>query len=336
MRGGAWACRGLRRRHRLETGRRGATSKAHKLATLSETNRTSRRVAVTGGSGYLGSRVAARLLADGWEVISLARRPSGLPGVRNERFELGSPLDPTLFAGIDALVHCAWDFGQRTQAGIEAVNVQGTRALLELAASSGVERTVHVSTLSASGSPRSMYGRAKLMTEEIAREHGAAVVRPGLVYGPGAGGMVGMLATLVRLLPAVPVLVGADHPLYLAHQDDLVTLVAFLAGGPAGEDERPIVAAGPDGHSLRDVLAAIAAAEGRRRVFFRIPWQPIYVVLRGMELVRLPPPMRSDSALSIATLDPDPFGSGAPPEPVTFRTFEPSALVDVPRAAAVT
>lgn len=302
---------------------------------LSETNRTPRRVAVTGGSGYLGGRVATRLLADGWEVISLARRPTGLPGVHHERFELGKRLDPASLAGVNALVHCAWDFSQRTWTDIEAVNVRGTQALFETASSCGIERTVHISTVSASGSPRSMYGRAKLLTEGFAREHGGTVVRPGLVYGQGAGGMVGMLAALVRLLPAIPVLVGANRPLYLAHQDDLVELVALLAGGEVGETGgRPIIAAGPDSHSLRDVLGTIAAMEGRRRVFFRIPWQPIYVALRAMELARLPPPMRSDSALSIATLDPNPFGSGIVPEGVSFRVFDAAALAADPGGAA--
>jgi nucleoside-diphosphate-sugar epimerase len=281
-----------------------------------------RRAAITGGSGYLGGHVAARLLADGWQVVSLGRRPSGLPGVAHIPFQLGESVAAADLEGVDVLVHCAWDFGQRTWSDIEAVNVQGSRRLFAAAASAGVQRLVHISTVSAAGAPRSMYGRAKLQTEEMAEERGGVVVRPGLLYGPGAGGMVGMLSTLVRALPAVPVLVGADRPLFLAHQNDAAGLIGLVAAGTEGESGRPLLAAAPDPHSLREVLGAIAAAEGKRRIFFKVPWRLLYLPLRAMEIMRLPSPMRADSALSIATLDPDPFRTAAIPRAFNFRRFE--------------
>lgn len=227
---------------------------------------------------------------------------------------------------MDTLVHCAWDLQLRTWDGIYAVNVQGTRALFDTAAKAGVRRLVHISTVSAAGAPRSMYGRAKQMTEEMVESHGGIAVRPGLLYGPGAGGMVGILSKLVRALPLVPVLVGDDRPLYLAHQDDAVELIALVAAGAEEAACEPLVAAATDPHSLREVLAAIASAQGKRRLFFRVPWRLVFLALRSLEVAHLPPPMRADSALSIGTLDPNPFDSGAAPASVAFRRFEPSAL----------
>ena len=65
---------------------------------------------VTGASGYVGSRVSRRLQEDGHEVVSLQRslnatdtKASVIP------FQLGSKIDPGLFQGADALIHCAWD-----------------------------------------------------------------------------------------------------------------------------------------------------------------------------------------------------------------------------------
>ncbi len=171
-----------------------------------------------------------------------------------------------------------------------------------------------------------MYGRAKRHTEALAENHGAVVVRPGLLYGLGAGGMVGMLTTLVEALPVVPVLVGDDRPLYLAHQDDAARLIALVAAGVEGEPGAPLTAAAPDPHSLREVLRAIGTANGRTRLFFRLPWQLLYAPLRTLEMLHLPSPIRSDSALSIATLDPDPFRSSAAPRTTEFRHFEPASL----------
>jgi nucleoside-diphosphate-sugar epimerase len=304
---------------------------------LSATNRTvQRRAAITGASGYLGRNVAARLLADDWEVVGLGRRPAGLPGVDHVPFQLGESVAPDRLAGVDVLVHCAWDFQQRTWADIDAVNVQGTRRLFESASTAEVGRLVHISTVSASGAPRSMYGRSKLLTERMAEELGGVVVRPGLLYGPDPGGMVGMLTKLVRALPAVPVLVGGGRPLFLAHQDDVSALIRLVADGSEGMRGIPLVAAAEDPHSLRDVLGEIAAAEGRRRRFFRVPWRAVYLALRSMEIARLPLPMRADSALSIATLDPDPFASGSGPQTMSFRNFEPSALRLDPEPEAAT
>jgi nucleoside-diphosphate-sugar epimerase len=281
--------------------------------------------AITGGSGYLGRQLATRLLASGWRVTTLGRRPSGLPGVEHVPFHLGETLPPSRLEGVDAVVHCAWDLQRRSWAEIEEVNIGGSRRLFDSVAAAGVRQLVHVSTVSASGRPRSMYGRAKLATEALAFERGGTVVRPGLLYGPEPGGMVGMLQRLVGALPIVPVLVGDEPPLYLAHEDDVCELLQLAAEGREG-GELPVVAASRDPHTLREVLEAIAKAQGRRPIFVRVPWRAVYLVLRGLELARVPPPMRADSALSIGTLDPDPFFSGAGPRSVEFRPFEPSAL----------
>lgn len=283
------------------------------------------RVAITGASGYLGGQLAAQLVQDGWQVRGLSRRPPGIAGVEHVRFGLGEELPPAALDGVDTLVHCAWDFDRRTWSEIEAVNVRGSERLFEAAAAVRVSRLVHVSTVSASGEPRSMYGRAKLETERTAALHGGVVVRPGLLYGPRPGGMVGMLRQLVRLLPVVPVLVGDRPQLYLAHEDDVCALLSRVSEGGEGGD-RPLVGAARDPHTLADVLRAIAAVDRRRRLFVRVPWQLVYAALRTLEVARVPVPMRADSALSIGTLDPDPFASGDAPLTVHFRPFDPSVL----------
>lgn len=266
-------------------------------------------------------------------MIALGRRPSGLSDVEHRPFRLGDPVAVSELADVDVLIHCAWDLQLRTWEDIYAVNVQGTGALFEAAAEAGVERLVHISTVSAAGRPKSMYGRAKLLTEEMVESHGGIAVRPGLLYGPGAGGMVGILGKLVRSLPLVPVLVGDDRPVYLAHQDDAVELIALVAGGAERDVREPLIAAAADPHSLREILAAIASAQGRRRLFFRVPWRLVHLALRSLEIAHLHPPMRADSALSIGTLDPNPFHSGAAPTALTFRRFEPSALREKGRGA---
>ena len=82
-------------------------------------------VAITGASGYVGSAIARCFRAHGWQVLELGRR-------RAQRFALGD--DITIdWSGIDALVHCAWDFHVRDWADAERVNIRGSVSLMESA-----------------------------------------------------------------------------------------------------------------------------------------------------------------------------------------------------------
>jgi len=142
--------------------------------------------AITGSNGYVGSCVKNHFKANGWDVVELVRRPQ--PGARAMEFHLGGEIPTNAFAGVTALVHCAYDFGPLGWAEIRAANVVGTGKLFQAARAAGVAKTVCVSSISAFHGCRSLYGKAKLEIEQVAQVHGAQVIRPGLVYGPGAGG----------------------------------------------------------------------------------------------------------------------------------------------------
>ena len=265
-----------------------------------------RTAAVTGARGYVGSRVAAALRAAGWEVRELARTDASLE----------SGAQPVSFEGADLAVHCAWSFAARGRSEVTRINVKGSERLLNQAAAAGVSRQVWISSLSAFPGCRSVYGQAKLAVEEHARALGGVVVRPGLVWGPGAGGMVGALDRAARRLPVIPALAGE---VYLAHADDLGALVAHLSG--AEPPEGPVVAAARTPLSMAAILRALAAAAGRSPRVMPVPWPLVWGALRGVELVGLRPRLRSDSLIGLVRADPDPFAHGVAPDPVPFRSF---------------
>lgn len=249
--------------------------------------------AVTGASGFVGSRIAAGLEAAGWEV-----RPLG----RATGWRLGDAPD---LAGVDAVVHAAWDFSARTAVEIERVNVEGSRRLLEAARG---RRIVFVSTLSAFPGARSLYGRAKLAVEEAALAAGGAVTRPGLVWSEDGGSLYGSLRKLARL-PVLPVF--SDRTLHPAHADDVAALIARLLEEPPAE---PVVAAADQPLTLAQILRA---ANPRLRTV-PVPWRLVWAPLRALEAVGLDPPFRSDSVLSLVSLDEHPFEHARTP-PTPFR-----------------
>ncbi|WP_111719760.1 NAD(P)-dependent oxidoreductase [Homoserinimonas sp. OAct 916] len=166
------------------------------------------KVLVTGASGFLGSTVATALVAAGHRVRTLQRGPSKVAGVKDV---LGSLLDPEAVscavAGMDGVVHLAAKVSLAGPAAeFDAVNVEGTRALLTAATAAKVSRFVYVSSPSVAHSgdsimgddagpadpvhARGNYARTKAEAELLAlaadsAEFQVVAIRPHLVWGPG-------------------------------------------------------------------------------------------------------------------------------------------------------
>jgi len=192
------------------------------------------KVFLTGGTGLLGSHLAEELLRSGAEVVALHRpgadtlflEESGCalaPGDVLDSAELLAPL----MAGCTHVVHgAALVYAGGTWPAIRAVNVEGTRHVLEAAALAGLTHAVHVSSVAVYGTvddPVSeghaidadvpeddLYARSKRMAETearlVERERGlpVTVVRPSAVYGERDRLMIPVLAEILRK-PVVPI-----------------------------------------------------------------------------------------------------------------------------------
>src|SRR5262245_20077254 len=164
-----------------------------------------RMCALTGANGFVGRELKTFLERADWKVIPWVRRPGEGPGVE---FKLGNAVKPQALAGVEALVHCAYDFNLGRWEDIARINVGGTRELLSAATEAGVPRIVLISSLSAFPGCRALYGRAKLEMEALTKAARGHIVRPGLVYGDNPGGVFGKLVRQVRGSRFAPVLAG--------------------------------------------------------------------------------------------------------------------------------
>ena len=251
--------------------------------------------AITGAHGYLGGVIRRSLAASGWRTISLVRSPVQGDG-EARHFDLAAPCDDGLLTDVAVLVHCAYDLTLTRRSEITEVNVEGTRRLLRAAAGAGVPRVIVLSSMSAYEGTNQIYGQAKLAIEAATLQIGGCVLRPGLVYGRGAGGMVAALRRLVQL-PLVPVPTGQMRQ-FTVHEDDFVAAVTAVAEAPAAPS-RPIGVANPKGVEFRDLLSTIASWEGRTCRFVPVPWQPMYWALRLAELLPVTLPFRADSLVGL-------------------------------------
>jgi predicted dehydrogenase/nucleoside-diphosphate-sugar epimerase len=116
-----------------------------------ERSASGRSVAVTGGTGFLGRKVVEVLNAGGAHVRVITRRaPAPWERIGKAEYrvaDLAEPLPPDLLRGIEVVVHCAAETVGGWE-GHEKNSVAATEHLMRAAAASGVERLVHVSSLS--------------------------------------------------------------------------------------------------------------------------------------------------------------------------------------------
>jgi nucleoside-diphosphate-sugar epimerase len=164
------------------------------------------RVLVSGATGFVGRATCAELLGRGHEVVALVRRPGSEPdgttGVAGDIGAEGTALHEAVAeAAPDAVIHLAAEIAsQRSEAKIEATNVEGTRRVVDAAkAAGGDPKIVFCSTVvtgEANGEllepdrplpVETPYGRSKQEGERIVAGSGLpyAIVRPSHVYGPG-------------------------------------------------------------------------------------------------------------------------------------------------------
>lgn len=257
----------------------------------------SRKIVITGASGFVGRALAERLQCDGEQVLGICRgdRDLSFPIVTIPSLEDPWALRKTL-NGAEIVVHCAarahvmQDTAEDPLSVFRKINRDMTLAVARKSAESGVRRFVFLSSIKVNGEstsgrgpfrpdeqacPEDPYGFSKLEAEqgliEIASETGMEVViiRPPLVYGPGVKGNFASMMRLVK--KGLPLPLGAVHnKRSLVALDNLVDLIVTCIDHPDGANQVFLAGDGED-LSTTELLRAVAVAMGKPSRLLPLP-----------------------------------------------------------------
>jgi nucleoside-diphosphate-sugar epimerase len=276
--------------------------------------------AITGSNGYVGGCVKNYFTANGWEILELTRQPK--PNSRAIKFQLGEEIPQQSLASVNALVHCAYDFKPLRRQEIFAVNVEGSRKILEAARAAKIQKIIFISSISAFDDCRSLYGKAKLEIEKIALKNGTLVIRPGLVYGSGPGGMFGKLVAQIRKSSVIPMIGDGSQIQFLVHNEDLSAFIEKFAAGKIGLPSQILTAANEKPWPFKKLLLEIARGQNKKPIFIPLPWRLVWAGLKSAEICGLKLNFRSDSLVSLMNQNPSPDFSMNSKVGLACRPFE--------------
>src|SRR6267378_1654169 len=238
------------------------------------------KVFVTGGTGYIGSAVSQRLKKAGHDVQALVRNKDKASAIQAAGVKLvqGDLANPAGYAaaayGVQAIVHCASDSGPQS-VELDRKSIQNARELLHgrvgatFIYTSGIWVLGDTAGAAVDESRPTNPAKAaawrpahEQLTLELAKEGiRAVVVRPGIVYGGGRGGIpASFFGTALKQGAAQTVGEGANHwP--LVHVDDLAELyVRLVERAPAGSIFH---ATDASTHTAREIAEAASGDAGR-------------------------------------------------------------------------
>lgn len=273
---------------------------------LRETLRMKRSALVTGAGGAIGSTLIRRLLEQGYDVRALVRETSPaaamLAGVEVVRADINDcRLVREAVTGIDVVFHLAAKLHVNNPAAdlkdeYFRVNVEGTRCLASAARAGGVKRLVFFSTINVYGDsqpgelldeetplrPDSLYAETKIEGEQLVlAELPAVVLRVAAVYGPNMKGNYPRLVQALRR-KRLPFIGDGSNRRTLVHTDDVCAAAVTAAERDEAVGQIFNVTDGRV-HTMREIIAAIAAALKERPPRLHLPARPLRLIAGLME-----------------------------------------------------
>jgi len=243
----------------------------------------SKRVLLTGATGFIGRRLLTRLLEHGHKVRAVSRRPPSaldLPNHPNIELYQGDALDagalPAMLEGMDAafyLIHSMEGGVGNEEAFVE----QDRKAALNFsraAAEANLKQIIYLSGLEPKEEV-SKHLRSRNDVEVYLGEHGVpvTVLRAGFIIGPGSAGF-SMLQGIVGQMRTMMISRELHHETQPAFVDDVVEALATCLEHPDKTAGQVFEVGSREVVEYFDIVRDFCACAGREVNFIEVPWVP--------------------------------------------------------------
>lgn len=256
-------------------------------------------VVVTGAAGFVGRCLARQCSDAGYIVRTCVRKKSSSNMNVGDTVEVGD-IGPSThwtpaLVGVETVIHLAArahvmkEISYDPLALFRCVNTQGTLHLARMAAEAGVKRFIYISSIGVNGArttgkpfteedpplPHDFYAISKYEAElglwRLSRDTDLeiVVIRPPLVYGPGAPGNMGRLLRLINSGFPLP-FASIHNRRSLISVDNLVDFIVTCIGHPKASNQSFLVSDGED-ISTTELLKKAAKAMGKRIFLLPVP-----------------------------------------------------------------
>ena len=250
------------------------------------------KIAITGGTGFVGRHLARALVLAGHEVVLIARgldhRDADIRQLEQATF-IPSGLDDEeklapAFAGCDGIAHCAGinrEIGAQTY---RCVHVEGTQHVVNAAKRAGVKKIILLSFLRARPGCGSPYHESKWAAEEIVRASGLdyTIIKAGMIYGLGDH-MLDHLSHLLHTLPVFAPVGLREQPIRPVAVEDVVRILqASLVEGRLSR--QTVAVTGPEEMKFSQAVERVAGVMDKRVFVLPLPMFFHYLLAWFFEL----------------------------------------------------
>jgi len=232
------------------------------------------KIAITGGTGFVGRHLAQHLLSLGHRPILLARgrdlrHAPAAPVIHMDLSDSG--LLAESLRGCDAVAHCAGINRETASQTYQRIHIQGTRNVIEAARIAGISRVLMLSFLRARPDCGSPYHESKFQAEELLRRSGLdyTILKAGMIYGRGDH-MLDHLSHMLFTLPLFATVGFREQPIRPVAIHDVTRIIAAaLTAGRLSCQTAFVV--GPETLLLSDAVRRVAAVLNRQVVILPAP-----------------------------------------------------------------
>ncbi len=237
------------------------------------------KIAITGGTGFVGRNIARTLAAKGHAVVLIARGRDttdhtirNLPGASFFPITLDDPAKlARAFSGCDAIAHCAGINREIDGQTYERVHVNGTSNVIEAARRASVKKISLISFLRARPNCGSGYHESKFAAEELIRNSGLdyTILKCGVIYGSGDH-MLDHLSHAFYTFPIFAFVGFQDQPVRpVAVEEVAHIVVAALVNGALAK--QTVAMLGPEELGLRQAVRRVAQVLHKKPLMFPLP-----------------------------------------------------------------